>query len=96
MRQQGRQKRTEAPVTPAVEAISDGLPMGVSQRAVARECGIDESTVHYYVESVLHPKWEQSNRSRVGKDLARVEVIDPRDLVHGLARLLVSHRQGPT
>jgi len=64
-------------VTPAVlETIADCILKGLSQRATARKCGIDESTVRYHLENTLRPRWREDARAALHEDLAKVALLE--------------------
>ena len=64
-------------VTPAVlQKIGRLWLEGRSKREIAREIGVDESTIRYHLTNHIQPIWEEKMRSRLAEDLAKVAHLE--------------------
>jgi len=76
-RPQGRPKRRERVVTPAVlERIGILWLQNVSMTDIANEFGIDLTTVRHHLNQTIRPMWHEQMRSRLDEDLAKVALIE--------------------
>ena len=76
-RKVGRPKSGEQPVTPAVlRRIGILWIEGWSKWEIAKEIGVNESTVRHHLNNTICPNWHEDMRSRLAEDLAKVAHVE--------------------
>lgn len=76
-RKPGYHKPGERPVWPEVlRRIGKLWLQGRNNCTIAREIGVDESTVRYHLEHSIKPEWHEQMRSRLAEDLAKVALLE--------------------
>ncbi len=76
-RSRGYHKPGTRPVTPEVlQRIGRMWLQGRNNCEIAKEIGIDESTVRYHLQNNILPLWQEDMRSRLAEDLAKVALLE--------------------
>ena len=102
-RRQGRPKKGQSPLTPEViDKIAQMYSRCRPEREIAREIGVDSSTVHACIVQQIRPIWREHMLEYLGEDLIKVREIettawekyraskDPADLT--MAKWAIEHR----
>jgi len=69
----GKPRPSERPVTPEkLEAIADMFLEGVPISRIAERIGVRRQTIQYHLDASIRPLWQESMRSTLADDLAKV------------------------
>ena len=76
-RRPGNSRPGRRPVTPEVlQKIGRMWLRGQNNCEIAKEIGVDESTVRYHLQNHIRPIWHEDMRSRLAEDLAKVALLE--------------------